>query len=147
MTTQEFADRLDGREYGNEITDYEHEQAKAAGFIVAFGYSDDNLELRGVAYDEVGAWNGTTAKVTSRGKVFTDEEAEEADKLIKSGWTPPKGHASLITIKAEWSPKEPKASWLITTDAPHSTFDIFEEGELFCRGVVIDTRGGTDAQT
>lgn len=47
MIAKEFADLLSGRDYMNEITRGEEEQAKAAGLVVVFGYSDDNMELRG----------------------------------------------------------------------------------------------------
>lgn len=55
MNAKEFAAMLNGREYRREITKAEEKEAKAAGLIVAFGASDDNLELRGAVDDEIGA--------------------------------------------------------------------------------------------
>jgi hypothetical protein len=40
-------------------------------------------------------------------------------------------------IKAVWDPEDIDASWKIETEIPHETFDIMEDGELFCRGVVF----------
>jgi hypothetical protein len=44
-------------------------------------------------------------------------------------------------IKAIWAPKDDNekvfASWLIETEIPHENFNIMEDGELFCRGVVF----------
>lgn len=54
MTLKEFAKMLDGREYGGEITKEEEALAKELGFVVVFGYSDDNAELRGAIDDETG---------------------------------------------------------------------------------------------
>ena len=30
-------------------------------------------------------------------------------------------------------------TWTFETDIPHSTFDIFENGNKFCRGIVINS--------
>lgn len=53
-----WADKLEGREYRKEITKEEEEEAKAAGIVVAFGASDDLVELRGAINDEFGAYDG-----------------------------------------------------------------------------------------
>lgn len=45
------AEKLNGREYGHELDDYEAEQLESIGLVVAFGYSDDNVEFRG-AFNE-----------------------------------------------------------------------------------------------
>ena len=45
MTLKEFAKMLDGREYLHEITKEEEALAKELGFVVVFGYSDDNAEF------------------------------------------------------------------------------------------------------
>ena len=43
-----------------------------------------------------------------------------------------------VEVLAQWSPSTiPGASWLIKTEVPHVTFDIMEDGEVFCRGVVL----------
>ena len=73
MTIYEFAERLDGREYGNEITKSEEQEAKELGFVVVFGYSDDNAEFRGAIDDEVGCFDG--------GRVY-----EDGDKYIDAVW-------------------------------------------------------------
>ena len=52
MTLYEFANGLNGRSYDSEImTTFEEKRAKELGFVVVFGYSDDNAEFRG-AYEE-----------------------------------------------------------------------------------------------
>ena len=51
MNIKEFADMLNGREYGIEITKQEEELADDLGFVVVFGYSDDNMEFRSVWHD------------------------------------------------------------------------------------------------
>ena len=58
MTIFEFADGLNGRAYGREILPFEEQRAKQLGFVVVFGYSDDNAEFRGAYDDEVGCFDG-----------------------------------------------------------------------------------------
>jgi hypothetical protein len=42
------------------------------------------------------------------------------------------------TIEAIWG--KDGYSWTYKTDIPHATFDIFEDGEKFCRGIVFDIK-------
>jgi len=136
MTREEFAAMLQNREKREEISDGEAEIAKQSGLLVCFGYSDDNLEFRGIIHDEIGAYDGTKEKLflnkttnTIELLVLNEDEAETIERL---GLTP-----KTVEIEAIWDPEDLDASWLITTELPHSTFDIMEDGELFCRGIVV----------
>ena len=73
MTIYEFAEKLDGRQHGNELTLIEEREAANLGFVVVFGYSDDCAEFRGAIDDEVGCFNG--------GRVY-----EDGDKFIDAVW-------------------------------------------------------------
>jgi hypothetical protein len=139
MTVQEFANRLDNRQYGSEISDLEVQMAREHGFIIAFGASDDLLELRGAlattSEDEVGAWDGTTVYVGDDGSVYDtdqigDREAERFKIIKKTSY--------LCALEAIWCPNEPDgASWLIKPSVSHSTFQILEDGEVYCVGAVF----------
>ena len=128
MDAKELAAQLNGREYGNEITKAEAHQAEHARLIVAFGASDDNLELRGAMDDELSAYDG--AKVTIR---------LDSLKVVESGICSECGSKSpVFGIRAQWAPTDLDASWLITASGlPFEPFDIMEDGSLFCRGAVI----------
>lgn len=110
MTLKEFAKMLDGREYGGEITKEEEALAKELGFVAVFGYSDDNAELRGAIDDEIGCFGGGVL---------------EHNDL-------PDG------IYANWCPEDLNCSWEYVTSIPHETFTIYEDGELYCIGIVCD---------
>lgn len=126
--SKEFAAMLNGREYGQEISKQECQIAKVEGLIVAFGYSDDNLELRGMCDDEVSAYGGCKSGIRiDKMEPVTDECCR--DCLKREG---------VIDIEAKWCPKGLDASWLITSSLPSDSFDIMEDGSLFCRGLVID---------
>ena len=122
MTTiHEFAAKLNGREYGNETTKKECYEAKKLGFVIIYGYSDDNVELDGA----------TTFKLNAKDVIPKHDDCEckycGYDKIQAE------------TIEAVWC-GESDYSWTFKTKVPHATFDIMEDGETFCRGIVIDTR-------
>lgn len=110
MTLKEFASLLDGREYGCEITPSEEALAKELGFVVVFGYSDDNAELRGAIDDEIGCFDGGIL-----------EHQDLPD-----------------TIYADWCPEDIDCAWAYGTSIPHEKFYIYDHGELYCVGIVCD---------
>lgn len=130
MTKESLAAELDGREYGSEISGSEEKAAKAAGLVVVFGYSDDNVEFRGCIDDEVGVYGG--AKIRLKGsRVIQDEHDCDCEfcgfnESVKGA----------VVIDAKWDHNG--YSWYIDTEIPHAVFDILEDGENFCRGIVFD---------
>jgi hypothetical protein len=115
MTTKEIANELNGIEYGDIISNRILEAAKENNLIIVHGYSDDILSIHGAINDECPAYDGGSFCV-------------ENGKLSSEGHT-------LVT--GEWCPASLNASWLVTANKPHDTFDIMEDGELFCRGIVM----------
>ncbi len=132
MTMKEFAKMLSGREYGMELIKDEKRQAADAGLVVAYGYSDDNVELRGAIDEEVGAWDGTTIRLTKAG-VLRGPACDSAENCGCPYFATAKNAAK--TIKAVWGAGG--VSWTFETDIPHETFNIYEDGELFCVGIVF----------
>lgn len=117
MTTAEFAKMLDGRSYGREITLAESKKAKDLGFVIVFGSSDDNAELEGAICDEIGCYNGGELK---------------HDDLPKP-------------ITAIWDPEGKDCSWAYETELPHDEFRIYNDGELYCIGIVCDINNKQDS--
>jgi len=129
----EFAARLTGREYGDELTRAEEQEAKAKRLLVVFGASDDLTEFRGIVNDEAGAYGGEDHKIIHDGGAFEIAGYVECSKCAERQDKMPGA-----IIKAEWSPDDAELSWRISTDIPHATFQIAEEGQPFCQGIVID---------
>ena len=98
--------------------------------MVAFGYSDDNVVLCGAIDDEVGAYDGTTFHVTRDGVLRTPDCNCDECKYFEIA----KRAAS--EIKAIWH-NSGEATWSFETTIPHETFRIYEDGELFCIGIVF----------
>lgn len=119
MTAKQLAAKLDGREYLSEITPEEEKEAEANGLVAVYGYSDDNVELVGAISDEIGAWEGVVFHVGREGDVFAGEK--DAPNRIEAFWFGP----------------DTDVPWTFRTGIPHETFNIYEDGELYCVGIVF----------
>lgn len=133
MKKEELAAMLNGREYRNEITREEAAEAKAAGLVVVYGASDDLMEFEGAIRDELGCYDGGTAFVDKKGLLDRGQIDDGDDEAIADFVTRKK---TARTIEALWA-KEPGYSWTYKTDIPHQTFEIVEDGEPYCRGIVF----------
>ncbi len=133
MTKELLAARLTGRGIGEEIAAVEEQQAKKAGLVVVFGASDDLMEFRGAISDEIGAWNGAQAQIDKEGLLPERDSIDDDDELEKYF---ARKRGRLKSIDALWC-KEPNYSWTFKTDIPHATFEIVEDGEPYCRGIVF----------
>lgn len=132
MTAKELAEKLNGRLVSEEISSEEAKEAKEAGLVVVYGYSDDNMEFEGAIHDEVGCYDGGDAYVTPNGILDPNGGCGmRADcDFARSAF------AQAKKISAHWG--EGEATWSYETDIPHETFDIFDDdGSLFCRGIVF----------
>lgn len=130
MNAKELASLLNGREIMEEVTTDEERQAAESGLVVVFGYSDDNMEFRGAINDEVGCFDGGTAYVTKNG-LYDETEcgAEDGPHCAAE-------RKAATPIKAVWH-DEGGPCWTFETDIPHETFDIYEDGEVWCVGIVF----------
>lgn len=137
MTKQEMAAKLTGREIGNEITDEEERLARKSRLVVIFGGSDDLCELRGAISDECGAPG--EVRIGIDGKLLPEIDEDDAEVLDRHGVLSAARKKAAISIEALWC-AEDGYSWTYKTDAPHATFEVMEDGEYFCRGIVIDLR-------
>jgi hypothetical protein len=129
MNAKELSERLTGCEYLKEVSKELEALAKESGLVIVFGASDDLMEFRGAIYDEIDAYNGTTVYLNSNGLLEDecgrfDSECPYFERL----------KASAKTIKAIWGNNEP---WKYETDISHETFEVLEDGETYCRGIVF----------
>ena len=141
MTKEELAEILDGRIYGREMSEEEKKTAKENGLVVIFGASDDLVEFRGAIYDEIDGYDEFDFIIATPGtEIPVDEDNETYRKAKVMEIVPIELHSTSTKnrFKALWSPEELDCSWLLKTDLPHATFDIYDEGELYCRGLVIE---------
>lgn len=121
------AKNLNGREYGHELDDHEEEQLKSVGLVVAFGYSDDNVEFRGAIDEEVGVWEEETIHFL-RGMIMCIPCGGNPGCPL---WKGERKKAKAITVKNFGD------GWKFETDIPHEKFTIMEDGEVFGEGIVF----------
>lgn len=141
MNAKQLADMLSGREYLREITDNEAKLAKADGLVVVYGSSDDLIEFAGAISDEGGCYDGGTIRFDTKGVLPSWSSASESEESAQDYF---ERKAKARAIEALWA-KEPGYSWTYKTDIPHETFEIVEDGEPYCRGIVFaiaDLGGG-----
>jgi hypothetical protein len=128
MDAQSAAAELDGCEYGEEGNADLFEAMKAVGLVAVFGASDDLMEFRGAINDEIGCYDGGKAYLSSTGlfnRICDNDQCPHEEILIKL----------CTTIQAVWC--EGEYSWTYRTDIPHETFEVLEDGEKYCRGIVF----------
>jgi hypothetical protein len=133
LTKEEMAKRLNNNEYRKETTRQDAADAHESGLVIIYGASDDLTYFEGVVAGEVGAWDGAEHKVTSAKFIFCEGDHDEEYRHL--GWTPPE---IVMKVKAEWCPEGFEGSWRITPNVPFAPFDILEDGELYCRGAVVE---------
>lgn len=120
---KEFAEKLNGRQYLNELTKELETYAKENGIVVVFGQSDDLMEFEGAMREEFGCYDGRQFAIDDFGNVYGEE----------NGIIPAHRHY----LNAIWCPKGTDYSWAYETNIPHETFDIMEDDEPYCKGIVF----------
>lgn len=134
MDAKELAALLNGCEYRDEITREVEAQAKDDGLVVVFGASDDLIEFRGAIHDEAGRYDGGTVRVDSKGMIPDFDSIDEDDKDALRDYF--QREAGGKVIEALWC-AEGGYSWTYKTDIPHATFEVVEDGDPYCRGIVF----------
>ena len=131
LSAKTLAKRLNGREYTKELTVAEAKEAKEAGLVVVFGYSDDCIEFQGAVSEELGCV--CFGKNPSYRDFYISREgfvrANEDDKLLNA--------TDEKLIRVVWCDRDVGAAWSYQTSIPHEKFNIYEDEELFCVGIVF----------
>jgi hypothetical protein len=132
MNAKELAAKLDRSEYPLRIDKKLRAEAAESGLVIVYGQSDDLMEFDGAIYDEIGCYEGGTAFVDEAGLLPARDQIEGDEGLKRLFERMPKSQS----IEAQWC-NEGSYSWTYKTDGPHKTFDIVEDGENYCRGIVF----------
>lgn len=139
MKKESLAGLLNGREYGSEIMPDESALAKKHGLVVVYGASDDLCEFDGAIQDEANVYDGGKIKLDRSGLVPDRSQIDDDDAALKDYF---KREPKAAIIEALWC-QEKGYSWTYKTNLPHATFEIMEDGEHYCRGIVIEASSMT----
>lgn len=132
MTKEELADQLNGLEYPTRIPGALIVAAQSAGLVILCGASDDLMEFYGARREEIGCYDGGTAFVDADG-VLPDRDCLNGEEELAEYVQRQK---SAKSIEALWC-KEDGYSWTYKTEIPHATFEVVEDEEPYCRGIVF----------
>lgn len=132
MNKEELADRICGIAYPCRIHKDLIQIAKDSGLVIVYGASDDLMEFEGAAQEEIGCYNGGTALVDAQG-VLPDRDSIDDDDELEEYFH---RKAKAKPIEGLWC-KEPGYSWTYRTDIPHATFEVLDDGDKYCRGIVF----------
>jgi hypothetical protein len=134
VTPQELAAMLHGREYPNDVTKEVAMLAKENDLVIVHGGSDDIMYFAGAMAEEIGAYNGHTAHIDVQGAVpeFADLCLDQDEEGLRRYFA---SAGARREIDAVWD--EDDISWQYRTTIPHVTFDIMEDEEVYCRGIVF----------
>lgn len=144
MKKEKLADILNGNEYLKEMTNEQERFAKDNNLLVMFGASYCSIKIRGAIHDEIGECDGGDFSLILKGETFSDDEdvsisheSECVQVLPLSEDYDNDNNTRLIRV--EWLPKDdPYLDWRIDTKIPHSKFTIYDEGDPYCEGIIID---------
>ena len=119
---------LNNRNYCDEITPEIKEFATKNNLVIVYGASDDLMEFTGAIHEEVDCYGGGEAHLIGK---------ELATNLCDDPLCPyyKKNFLDAIEIKAIWG--EGGYSWTYETKIPHKTFDIIDDDDKYCRGIVF----------
>lgn len=129
MNVKEAAAQLNGDEYNSEGSSELFAAMKSNRLVAVYGASDDLMEFRGAIHDEVGAYEGASAFVTSSGLLENECGNDRCPHFAKL-------QEAAFEIEALWC-DEDNISWTYRTSIPHETFLIKEDDETYCRGIVF----------
>ena len=132
MTKEELAAQLSGLEYPVRIPGALIAAAQSSGLVILCGASDDLMEFYGARREEIGCYDGGTAFVDADG-ILPDRDCLDGDEEIAEYVQRQK---SAKPIEELWC-KEDGYSWTYKTDIPHATFEVVEDEEPYCRGIVF----------
>ena len=131
ITKEQFAERLNGREYRSEITKEEEVEAASSGLVVVYGASDDLVEFAGSISDEMG--EGSELQFNKKGD-FLPYMEDDIEEFIKDN--------DLMDLVLSRYPNKLTGNydgvWRFSTDIPHAKFTVFEDGEEATIGIVFN---------
>lgn len=134
LTKEVLAEKLEGVQYPLTITSELREVIADSNLVIVYGASDDLIEFDGSIYEEMSAWEGATVYVLTDGSVIKDYNYEERIALASGNELEELKKAQ--KIQAIWG--EEGISFQYKTKIPHAVFNVLEDKDIYCKGIVFD---------
>lgn len=120
--------KLNGMDIENLFLPLNIKYAKDNRAVIVFSTSQDLVEFRGAISDEVYRDENCTIYFSSAGELVNICRSDRCPDFIDIV-----ANASQIEVK--WNVKGYMC--VLDTKLPHETFDILDDGEPYCRGIVF----------
>lgn len=117
-----LSEKLNGRQYRNEITKEDELFAKENNLLIITGASDDLVEFYGYYNDEGACYNGGIVTFDKNG--VSQDSDDIRDNKLNCLWC-----KKIIDGK--------RVCWSYSIDIPYETFLIYEDDDLYCEGIII----------
>lgn len=129
---KEFARKLDDLEFNDFEPSIMFAEAKERGIVILYNIHPMTCVLKGAIHSETDCYVGKIAFIDSTGFsrrfYFTDPE----ERFSYKNWKENKDIEFRIKCNSEGNPY-----WRYETKIPHEKFDVYEDGELFCEGIIF----------
>jgi hypothetical protein len=138
MLIEEYAKWL-GEFDMRELDESHFQTAKDNEWLVVFGHSDDCIELRGCFHDET-YYDSNLFNLDKGGLIplwanIDHEDEEEVERYFKR-----KNDRRLLKlfVRDNEDFEGENFLWIFDCDCPHYKFKIYDDGDPFCVGIVVD---------
>lgn len=132
MNSKQLAQKLNNIQYPARIPEALLEAAKANGLVIVYGASDDLIEFEGAVCEEVGCYEGIEVLIDRKGVLPLRSKIED-DETLENYFN---RKTTAQAIEALWC-EEDGYSWTYQTEIPHETFEVMEDDDHYCRGIVF----------
>ena len=127
QTAAELAAKLNGVEHLRLPEDLVSE-AKASGLVVVYSARADIMTFEGAIRASASVFDGAYVQLNQTG-LLTDVETGDYEDDAEAPSAP--------GIKVSWISAGAGMEWACETDIPHALFEVTEDGEFCCRGLVF----------
>lgn len=135
ISVNDVANILDGRDYPLQIESALADEIRAAGIVIVYGQSDDLMEFAGAISDKAGCYEGGEVLFDRRGLLGERPDDGTDEELL--AWLNRKSSARCIEAVWNGDADDPKPCWTYETDIPCRAFDVIEDGNVYCTGIVF----------
>lgn len=136
-TLDDLVQLIGDLEYGDNIPETALIRAHQIGAAIIYGYSDDCILVEGTVADEAVAYGGGTFYVDSQGFLPLNSDLTLGEEVTTLNECRKLVRRFGKSVKVEVIMEQDGYYWQYKTDWPHKTFEIKEDGEPWCKGIVF----------
>lgn len=136
-TLDDLVQLIGDLEYGDNIPETALNLAHQIGAAIIYGYSDDCILVEGMVADEAVAHGGGTFYVYSQGFLPLNSDLTLGEEVTTLNECRKLVRRFGKSVKVEVIMEQDGYYWQYKTDWPHKTFEIKEDGEPWCKGIVF----------